>query len=113
MSREVHRRYQTTIDQHKDTDARTGAPLRAPREVVTVFEEFARGRSWGDLPAEEQARWSGLLGEIHAARIALESLDAARRSRAKEILFRLEDGRAEDEAAVILHAIEASAAGPP
>jgi hypothetical protein len=79
---------------------------------VTDFEEFARGRSWGDLPAQERARWSDLLAEIHAARIALESLDAARRSRAKEILFRVEDGQAEDEAAVILHAIEASAESP-
>jgi hypothetical protein len=26
MSREAHRRYQTTIDQHKDTDPRPGRP---------------------------------------------------------------------------------------
>ena len=113
MSLEARRRYQTTIQQHKDTDRRTGAPITAPREIVTDFADFARHLSWDALPAPEQARWSGLLAEIHAARVDLESLDADRRSRAKEILFRLECGRIEDEEAVIRHAIETSVEARP
>ena len=113
MSLEARRRYQATIQQHKDTDPRTGTPITALREIVTDFADFARHSSWDNLPAEEQARWSAILAEIHAARIELESLDADRRSRAKEILFRLECGQVEDEEAVIRHAIETSVEARP
>jgi hypothetical protein len=109
MSPEARRRFQATIVQHRETDKKTGAPIMAPREIVTDFTEFAPDQSWDDLPDPERRRWSALLAQIHEARVELESLDAARRSRAKEILFRLECGAAEDEVAVIRHAIAASA----
>jgi hypothetical protein len=109
MSPEARRRFETTIVQHRETDKRTGTPILVPREIVTDFAEFAPGRPWDDLPDAERRRWSAMLAEIHAVRVELESLDAARRSRAKEILFRLECGQAEDEVAVIRHAIAASA----
>ncbi|HEX8202464.1 MAG TPA: hypothetical protein VF590_18450 [Isosphaeraceae bacterium] len=112
MSPEARRRYQTTIVHQRETDKATGTPVLEPREVVTDFAEFARGLSWVDLPEAERSRWSALLAEIHAARIELESLDAARRSRAKEILFRLECGQAEDELVVLRHAIAASGDAP-
>jgi hypothetical protein len=112
MSPEARRHFQTTIIQHRETDETTGTPIRVPREIVTDFTEFAPEGSWDDLPDPERQRWSALLEQIHAARVELESLDAARRSRAKEILFRLECGPAEDEVAVIRHAIAASADAP-
>jgi hypothetical protein len=108
MPPEARWRFRTTIIQHRETDERTGTPINVPREIATDFTEFAPEGSWDDLPDQERRHWSGLLAEIHAARVELESLDAARRSRAKEILFRLECGDAEDEVALIRHAIAAS-----
>lgn len=96
--------HKTTIDQHRGNHEPTGLPIFQLHDIVTDFADLSQD-SWDELDTEAQQWWCDVIADYHDACVALESLDAAPRSRAREILLESGADDVEDCAGTIRRAI--------